>query len=505
MESETLLWLTLAIPSAGAVGIWLAGRRPNLRESVTLVSAVGLWLAVLSLLSRVLDGERPAIEGFEAFGGIRFGLAIEPLGMLFGVVASTLWIVNSIYSIGYMRGNDEPRQTPFYVCFAIALASAMGVAFADNLFTLFLFYEILTLSTYPLVAHKGNAEAKAKARIYLVLLLATSMGLLLPAIVWTAVAAGTTTFADGGILAGAGLSAGALTLMVGLYAFGIGKAAVMPVHFWLPAAMVAPTPVSALLHAVAVVKAGVFTIVKVVVYVFGLDLLAETGASQWLVYVAGFTVVTASLIALTHDNLKKRLAFSTVSQLSYVVMAAAVATPPAILGAALHIAAHAVSKITLFFAAGSIHTAAHLDYISQLDGVGRRMPFTMGAFAIGSLAMIGVPPTATFLSKWFMLQGDVASGNWFALGVVIVSTMLNALYFLPIVYRAFWRRPPEPTPGHPAHGEGPFPSVLALSLTGAGAVLLFLYPDIVYSLAASASEAAAGAAGMAALDAGGTE
>ncbi|MGF1447551.1 MAG: proton-conducting transporter membrane subunit, partial [Pikeienuella sp.] len=355
MSSEVLLWLSLAIPTLAAFGIWAAGSRPNLREAVTLTAAVALWGTVLHLLARVLRGEAPAAPGFEVIGGISLSLSIEPLGMLFALVASTLWIVNSIYSIGYMRGNNEPRQTPFYICFAVALASAMGVAFADNLFTLFLFYEVLTISTYPLVAHKMNRDALVNARIYLVLLLATSMVFLLPAIVITYVLAGTATFAEGGILAGTGLTPTGAALLMGLFIFGIGKAAVMPIHVWLPAAMVAPTPVSALLHAVAVVKAGVFTVVKVVVYVFGLGFLAETGASDWVVYVAGFTVIMASLIALTHDNLKKRLAFSTVSQLSYVVMAAAVATPAAILGATLHIAAHAVSKITLFFAAGSIY------------------------------------------------------------------------------------------------------------------------------------------------------
>ncbi len=492
MSSETLLWLSLAIPTLGAFGIWAAGARPNLREAVTLVAAIALFGTVAHLLARVLRGERPEAPGFEVIGGIEFALAVEPLGMLFATVAATLWIVNSVYSIGYMRGNNEPRQTPFYICFAIALASAMGVAFSANLFTLFLFYEILTISTYPLVAHKANRDAEINARIYLVLLLATSMGLLLPAIVITFVLGGTADFTDGGVLAASGLSATGAALLMGLYIFGIGKAAVMPIHVWLPAAMVAPTPVSALLHAVAVVKAGVFTVVKVIVYIFGLGYLAETGASDWVVYVAGFTIVAASFIALTHDNLKKRLAYSTVSQLSYVVMAAAVATPAAILGATLHIAAHAVSKITLFFAAGSIYTAGHLTHISQLDGVGRRMPVTMAAFGIGALAMIGVPPTATFLSKWFMLDGQVSADHYFAAGVIVLSTVLNACYFLPIVYRAFFRPPPPATPGHPAHGEGPLPSVAALSLTATGALVLFFYPDIIFGLAETvATDAAA--------------
>jgi multicomponent Na+:H+ antiporter subunit D len=483
LTSETLILLALCLPALGAVGIAAAGRIPNLREAVTLTTAGANFVVVMTLLDRVLDGERPTAGGWEVFGGIEIAFLVEPLGMLFACVAATLWIVNSIYSIGYMRANIEPRQTPFYMAFAAAISSAIGIAFSGNLLTLFLLYEILTISTYPLVTHKGTDEAKAKGRIYLLLLMATSMMLFLPAIIWTWVAAGTVTFAPGGILAAAGLSTGAVMLLLALYIFGIGKAAVMPVHFWLPAAMVAPTPVSALLHAVAVVKAGVFTVVKVVVYVFGIDYLAASGAGDWLTYVAGATVITASVIALMQDNLKKRLAYSTISQLSYVVLATAILTPISIIGAALHIAAHAVSKITLFFAAGSIYTAAHLTEVSQLDGIGRRMPWTMGAFAIGTLSMIGVPPTAGFLSKWFMLSGGMAAGNWVAVGVIIVSTCLNASYFLPIIYKAFFRAPPAATPGHPAHGEGPFPVVLALTITALGILAMFFFPEVPFALA----------------------
>ena len=484
MEAESLVALALVIPVAGALGIWLAGALPNLREAVTLVTAGALFAVVVpGLAPKVLAGARPELVLIETLGGIEIAMRVEPLGMLFACIASTLWIVNSIYSIGYMRGNDEPRQTPFYVCFAIAIWAAIGVAFAANLFTLFLFYEMLTLSTYPLVAHHGDEEARAKGRIYLLLLISTSMILFLPAIVWTWVASGTTAFTAGGILAGAGLSTGATAALLAMFVFGIGKAAVMPVHFWLPAAMVAPTPVSALLHAVAVVKAGVFTVVKVIVYVFGIDYLAASGGGEWLVWIAGFTVIAASIVALMQDNLKARLAFSTVSQLSYVVLAAAILTPVSAIGAALHIAAHAVSKITLFFAAGSIYTAAHLTEISQLDGVGRRMPWTMGAFAIGSLSMIGVPPTAGFVSKWYMLTGATSAANWVALGVIIASTVLNATYFLPIVWRAFWRAPPAPSAHHPAHGEGPLPVVLALTVTALGTLALFFFPGPALDLA----------------------
>jgi len=483
LTSETLVLLALSLPALGAVGIAATGRIPNLREAVTLTAAGANFVVVMTLLVRVLDGERPAAGGWEVFGGIEIAFLVEPLGMLFATIAATLWIVNSIYSIGYMRANNEPRQTPFYICFAVAISSAIGIAFAGNLLTLFLFYEVLTVSTYPLVTHKGTDEAKAKGRIYLLLLMATSMMLLLPAIIWTWVAAGTVDFTPGGILATAGLSTGAVMALLALYIFGIGKAAVMPVHLWLPAAMVAPTPVSALLHAVAVVKAGVFTVVKVVVYIFGIDYLAASGAGDWLTYVAGFTVITASVIALMQDNLKKRLAYSTISQLSYVVLATAILTPISVLGAALHIAAHAVSKITLFFAAGSIYTAAHLTEVSQLDGIGRRMPWTMGAFTIGALSMIGLPPTAGFLSKWFMLSGGMAAGNWVAVGVIFISTCLTASYFLPIVYRAFFRAPPAATPEHPAHGEGPIPVVLALTITALGVLAMFFFPDVPFTLA----------------------
>ena len=378
-----------------------------------------------------------------------------------------------------MRGNDEKHQTRFYVCFALAIAAALGIAFAANVFTLFVFYELLTLITYPLVTHHGTDKAKKGGRTYLGLLVGTSVLFLLPALVFTWYVAGTTDFRPGGILAGK-LEGLALAGLLALYMFGLGKAALMPFHRWLPAAMVAPTPVSALLHAVAVVKAGVFSVVKVVVYVFGLDSLA--GGAGWLVAVAGFTIVAASLVALNADNLKRRLAYSTISQLSYVVLAAALLAPLSVVGAALHIAAHALGKITLFFAAGAIYTAAHKTEVSQLDGIGRQMPWTMGAFAVGALSMIGLPPAAGFVSKWYMLSGAMASAHWPAVAVIVASTLLNAGYFLPILWRAFFRPVSAADAQHP-HGEAPLPMVIALTLTAAGTLALFFRPDVPLALA----------------------
>lgn len=473
--------LTLAVPAAGALLIACAHRWPNVREACTLGTAVALLACVVALLPDVLAGAQPAQHLLHVMPGLSLALRVEPLGMLFALVASGLWIVNSLYSIGYMRGNSEAHQTRFYVCFALALTGAMGVAFAANVFTLFVFYEVLTLVTYPLVVHHGTEAARRGGRTYMTLLLGSSTVLLLPALVFTWHVAGTTEFVQGGILAGT-LTGTALTALLVLYMFGLGKAALMPLHRWLPAAMVAPTPVSALLHAVAVVKAGVFCVVKVIIYVFGVDHLARYAHLEWLVAVAGFTIVAASMVALQADNLKRRLAYSTVSQLSYVVLAAALLAPLSLMGAVLHIAAHALGKITLFFAAGAIYTAAHKTEVSQLDGIGRRMPWTMGAFAVGALSMIGLPPAAGFVSKWYLLSGAMAVEHWGAVTVIVVSTLLNAGYFLPILYRAFFCAPSAGDLVHP-HGEAPWPMVLALTITAAGTVLLFALPDVPLALA----------------------
>jgi multicomponent Na+:H+ antiporter subunit D len=475
VSAGTLLALCVLLPCAGAGLVALLHRRPNLREAASLASAAALAAAVAALAGPVLAGERPSLAVLELLPGIALALELEPLGLLFALVASVLWFVSAIYCIGYMRGNAEPHQTRFYACFALSIGAAIGVALSANLLTLYLFYEALTFVTWPLVTHHGGAEARRGGRTYLALLLATSMLFLLPAIAITWSVAGTLDFAPGGILGGR-IEGAAAAGLAALYAFGIGKAALMPLHRWLPAAMVAPAPVSALLHAVAVVKAGVFCVVKVVVYVFGMDFDAD--AFAWLPWVAGFTILAASIVALRSDNLKRRLAYSTVSQLSYVVLAAAILTPLSLAGAVLHIAAHAAGKITLFFAAGSIYTASGKTQVSQLDGIGRRMPWTMGAFTVGALSLIGVPPCAGFVSKWYILEGVLASGLWPMAVLLLASTLLNAGYFLPIVHAAFFRVPA----GEP-HGEAPLSIVSALVVTAAGTIALFFLPGLPLALA----------------------
>lgn len=479
MSIETHIQLALLIPIIGLVGIVLTGRIPNLREAVTLITATANAINVWSIFPAIQAGARPSVTLFELLPGLTINFTVEPLGMMFAAIASTLWIVNSIYSIGYMRGNKETNQTRFYACFALSISAAIGIAFAGNLLTLFIFYEILTLSTYPLVVHKGTEDAKRGGRTYLGILIATSIGLQLPAIIWTWNLTGTLDFVPGGTLTGKvqGLSAG---LLLALYMYGVGKAALMPIHKWLPAAMVAPTPVSALLHAVAVVKAGVFTVIKIIVYVFGLELITTESATNWLIYAAAITLTLASLIAMNQDNLKRRLAYSTVSQLSYVILGAALGTAMGVVGGGMHIAMHAAGKITLFFCAGAIYVALHKTEISDMKGIGRIMPVTVFCFMIGALSVIGIPPLGGSWSKFLLMVGAADAGFQFIIGVLILSSLLNVAYLMPIPLRGFLLKPAGAGDGPVKVQEAPLPCVIAICITAALTVVLFFMAQEIF-------------------------
>ena len=481
MSEQAALIGVVVVPLLGALAVVLAGSRPNLREAMSLGAGVVLLALVVRLLPRVLSGDWPATVLAEPIPGLALAFSAEPLGVLFGLIASFLWIVTTVYSIGYMRGHGEAHQTRFYAFFAIAMGCTMGVAFADNLFTLFVFYEVLTLSTYPLVTHAGTREARQGGRTYLGILMATSMGFLLLAVVWTWQLTGNVRFTSGGILAGAA-SPLVIGILFALYVFGIGKAALMPFHRWLPAAMVAPTPVSALLHAVAVVKAGVFAIVKITVYIFGLDLLRDTGVTDWLLWVAAVTILVASVIALRQDNLKARLAYSTVSQLSYIVMGALLVNSTALVGSTLHLATHAFGKITLFFCAGAILVASHKTKVSQLDGLGRQMPWTMGAFFLASLSIVGLPPMGGMWSKWYLALGAIDAGYAVLVGVLMASTLLNIAYLIPVPIRAFVGKADD-AGGDIQIREAPIACLLAMGVTVAGCVALFVNPTWILQLA----------------------
>jgi multicomponent Na+:H+ antiporter subunit D len=478
--NESLLAWIVFTPLIGAAVIVLTGRWPNLREAVSLITGGVLIAQVTKLVSPVLAGETPSVLLAVPVPGVPLALQIEPLGLLFALIAAALWVTTTVYAIGYMRGHGEQHQTRFFAFFAIAISATMGVALAQNLFTLFLFYELLTLSTYPLVTHAGSDEARRGGRVYLGILMGTSMGFLLLGVIWTWQLAGTTAFHPGGILADKG-SPVVVGVLYALFAFGIGKAALMPFHRWLPAAMVAPTPVSALLHAVAVVKAGVFALLKITVYVFGLDLLSGTGATTLVLWVAVITIIGASLVALHQDNLKRRLAYSTISQLSYVVLGAVLANAAGIAGAAVHIATHAVGKITLFFCAGAILVATHKPRVSELDGLGRQMPITMGAFFVASISIAGLPPMAGLWGKWYLAVGALDAGYGVLVGVLMLSTVLNIAYLLPIPIRAFFSVDRSSSAGIT---EAPPACLIAIVVTAAMCLVLFFYPAPILQLVA---------------------
>tara|TARA_B100000780_G_scaffold49551_1_gene30749 strand:+ start:606 stop:2072 length:1467 start_codon:yes stop_codon:yes gene_type:complete len=471
MDTSLAILLSMLLPAAAVVTNLLFRKSPNLRDGLTLGAAIATFIVVLNILANVGNTTTATFVLFEVMPGLELAFNVEPLGMMFAILASGLWIVTHIYGIGYMRVNNEDDHARFFACFSFAIFSVMGIAFAANMLTLFLFYEILTLSTYPLVAHKGTLAAIKGARTYLSILIGTSIGLQLVAVIWTFAIAGTLDFTRGGILEG--LIAGPpVAILLALYAFGIGKAALMPFHRWLPAAMVAPTPVSALLHAVAVVKAGVFTMLKVGIYIFGVDFLAVTGASIWLMWLAAFSIITSSVIALTKDNLKARLAYSTISQLSYITLGVALATSMGILGGSLHVVMHAMGKITLFMCAGSIYVATQKTNISQMTGLGRAMPITFIAFLIGSLSIIGLPPLGGSWSKWFLIMGAADAGQLAIIGVLLISSLLNVAYLLPLVGKGFFLKPVNETKPT-KFAESPTLVWAPPAFTACGCIILF--------------------------------
>ena len=472
--------IAVLVPLAAVVLIGFSKRSPNIREFWTLLAALIEIPLVGSLGYDILKGNTVVYALGAIFPGFTFSFRVDGLGILFAMTASILWLLTSVYSIGYMRSLKEHAQTRFYIAFAIAISSTMGIAFSANMFTLFAFYEMLTLCTYPLVIHKQTQEALSAGKRYLVYLLGSSIGFQLLALFLTFHVAGTLDFSHGGILDGKG-SHFLLTIIFFLFIAGTTKAALIPLHSWLPAAMVAPTPVSALLHAVAVVKAGVFTVLRIIFHLFGIDLLSELGAGLILSYIAGFTIITASIVALRQDNLKLRLAYSTISQLAYMVLGGALLTTSGAVGGMLNIAIHAFGKITLFFCAGAIYVTVHKTLVSELNGIGKKMPWTMAAFTLGSLSIIGLPPLAGFVGKWFLVLGAIEAKHWGLLVVMVVGSLLTASYLLPIVYCAYFKKGSEERIVQVQ--EAPMFMLIPLVLTAMASVVLFFWPTLLLDLA----------------------
>lgn len=480
----SLIFITTAIPMLTSLMLMVSGKRPNVRESWSVIGAVLTFLSVINLLPHVLAGASLEHTFFTIYPGVSIKFRLDGMGILFAGTSSFLWILAAFYCVGYMRGLDEHAQTRFYVCYAISVGGAMGASFAGNLFTLYLFYEIVSIATYPLVMHHQDAEGYEGGKKYIVYLFFTSKAFLLTGMVLIYLQCNTLDFDATGIVNGIfpeGANRILVTVTYLMFLFGFAKSGIMPLHNWLPSAMVAPTPVSALLHAVVVVKVGVFSTARVMLSVFGTQLLDDFGLGLFTAYFVSITILTASAIALTKTNLKARLAYSTVSQLSYILLGVAMLTPTSVTGGLIHISNHAFSKITLFFCAGAIFVASGKKDIKEMGGLGYRMPFTMAAFAIASLSMIGVPPVCGFVTKWYLALGTMDIHNWILLTVLLVSSLLNAGYFVPVVIQAFYGKPlPEDEGKSGSLEKRPLIMfmVVPLTITAVFSVIFGFYPNL---------------------------
>jgi multicomponent Na+:H+ antiporter subunit D len=438
IESPVLLIIAIFLPliAAGFINLFSANRK--LRNVTSPFFGVILCAVIVELGLRIFSGETISANLYRFLPGLNIGFKLEPLGLIFAGIVSFLWVITSVYSIGYLHKTKDQNPTRLYIFMAISIAMALGVAFSANLLVMFIFYELLTLVTYPLVTHKRDNASITAGRKYLLWLVGLSILFFLPAIIGVYHFSGTLDFTAGGIIDG-GLSKTAKIILLFAFIFGIGKAAAMPFHWWLPEAMVAPTPVSALLHAVAVVKAGIFCILKIIVYIFATENLSYSYTS-YISYFATITIIGASIIALKQDNIKKRLAYSTIAQLSYVILAASLISGTAITAGAMQLVGHAFAKISLFFAAGIIITSCGVKYVSGMNGVGKQAPIALVCFFICSLSLVGLPFMAGGEVKGLIERAaEVKNQDWIVY-MLYLSGALNAAYFLPMSYRAFFMK-----------------------------------------------------------------
>lgn len=441
MESVTSylpLW-AVCIPVVGAAVISrIPERQVRARNLTAVFSVAATFLVVAAMLPPVLKGFLPEMTLVHLIAGLNLSFRVDPLGIVFGITSSLLWIFAIVYSMGYMA--RQPSQRRYFLCFVLSMSATMGVAFAANLFTMYIFFEYLTLCTYPLVIHSQTEEATRSGIKYITYCFGGG-GLILFSLVILQGMVGDTTFVPGGFL---GATGGEPRLLLSIIFFmavlGFGtKGAVIPLHSWLPAAMVAPAPVSALLHAVAVVKSGVFGMARVLYFIYGPELLVKLDVINYLALIICFTILAGSILALRQNVFKLRLAYSTISQLGYITLGALMLTPAGLLGGIIHIINHALLKITLFFCAGAVIRVTGRTKIEEMRGIGKRMPITMLAFAIGGLGLIGVLPINGYLSKFYLLKGALDGDRIVFVFVLLISAMLNSMYYLPIVVNAFFR------------------------------------------------------------------
>lgn len=472
--------------------LYFTRRDPDFRETVSLVAGFLNLFLVVCAVAAYLDGRALTGSFMELLPGVPLAFRLDGLGAVLLLTTGILWPFATLYSAGYLRGHQERNQTRFFSFFAAAIAATNAVALSANLLTLYIFYELLSVSTYPLVTHAQTGEAKAAGRRYLAFIVGGSVGLVLPAMLTVYTLTGSLDFdAAGRLLLQRDWVCVLLTLA---FLFGFSKAAVMPMHGWLPAAMVAPTPVSSLLHAVAVVKVGVFSVIRALCDVLGPEFLLQHRAAYAVTAICSLTVLVSAALMMSQDSLKRCLAFSTIGQLSYILLAVSLLNQDGVTGGVLHIFMHGFAKITLFFCAGAISVTAHKKYISELDGLGKAMPWTFAAFTVGCLSIIGLPPTGGFLSKWLIVSGCVKAGMPVIAGLVLFSSLLKAVAFFPIVFRAYFKPRPEGE-HHPDSDADPlmrFPYLV----TAAASLILFVYPTPVLRLAENFTRQVLGGGGV---------
>ena len=474
--------IAVLFPLVGAILIILLGEHVNrkVRETFTFVAAVCAAVTVYSMIPGALAGTEYQVIAWEIVEGVELKFKADAAGMVFGCVASTLWIVTSVYSIGYMKAEHETQLTGYFAAFATCIGAAIGISFAANLLTFFICFEMLTIATYPLVTHNRDEEAKKSGRKYLAYTLISGQ-IFFACIVTVYVKYGTMDFVPGGFITPFSMPAGTMCILfILMLGAGLVKSGVMPLQNWLPSAMVAPTPVSALLHAVAVVKAGVFCILRVTCYVFGPFAAAWCNGAQIISWFAVGTIIISSLIALGKDGLKARLAFSTIGQLSYIVLGIMILSQISITGAIYHIVAHAFLKITLFMCAGAIIATTGLHNISEMGGLGKRMPITMTCFCLSSFGIAGLPLFAGFISKYNIIMGAFEQGQLLFVATLICAALLALGYLMPVVYTAF--RKPITEPVLKEGGEPNKIMLIPIMITCALGIIFGCFPNFALHL-----------------------
>jgi multicomponent Na+:H+ antiporter subunit D len=474
--SELLPLLLVVSPIlSGLIILFIPESNRTLRTLVNILGS-GIVITLIVLLLKDIYNGQEFESRYSLLPTIDLVLHVDALSLIFVTLSGLLWLLTTIYAIGYLEG--AKNRSRFFGFFGLCVGSTIGVALAGNLITFLIFYELLTLATFPLLAHRGNVASIKATRVYLIY---TMVGgaVLMAAVVWLKALAGPLDFTATGILGDIpGLDRTYLQIIFAMLIIGLGvKAAIFPLHGWLPVSMAAPAPVSALLHAVAVVKAGAFGIIRVIYDIYGIDFASSLGLTQVLAVFAGFTIIYGSVKALSQDDIKKRLAYSTVSQVSYIALGAAIAGPIATVGGLVHLVHQGLMKITMFFCAGNLAETLGIHKVSELAGAGKRMPLTMTAFTIAALGMIGLPPIAGFISKWYLGMGALEANIYWVLGVLAISSLLNAMYFLPIIHAVWFKESGEDWPHEKikgTHAETRLALLLPPLVTAALALLVGL-------------------------------